>query len=369
MESMSRRASFHRDDFETPGGVYNATPPRIVFGAGKAATIAAEVERLGRRRALVVSTPGRGAMAEAVARDLGPLAAGVLAEAVSQVPIELALRARRHARAVDADCLVSIGGGASIGLGKGIALELALPIVAIPTTYSGSEMTGFCGITIDGVKRMHQSLDMLASVVIYDPELSRGLPVRVSTASTFNALAHCVDAVYTPTVSPVHRLAAIEGAGLLARTLPRLLQDPSDLDTRRRLLEGAYLAGAALTGGFALQHGLAHTLGGSFGVPHGDAHAVVLPYVTAFNAAYAEPEVAALAEAMGGAASAAAALHRLLVTCNLPVSLRDVGVGAADVDEIVRITVEHDKGLNPGPVNAETVAGITHAALDGSCPA
>jgi maleylacetate reductase len=365
---MNRTARADMVAFETPGGVYNATPPRIVFGPGKAATIAREVMRLGRKRALIVSTPGRKAMAETVARDLGALTAGILPEAVSQVPIELAERGRKVARDLDADCLVSLGGGASIGLGKGIALELALPIVAMPTTYSGSEMTGFCGITIAGVKRMHESLNMLASTVIYDPELSLGLPVRVSAASAFNALAHCVDAIYTPTVSPIHRLAAIDGARILSRGLQRLIEDPADLQVRLDLLHGAYLAGAALGGGFSLQHGLAHTLGGSFGVPHGDSHAVVLPYVTAFNARYAEEDIADLARAMG-VASAASAFHQLLVKCGLPWKLGDVGIGEAQLSEIVRITVQTDNGLNPGPVTEGSVSGILRAALAGTCPA
>src|SRR5262249_54058122 len=141
--------------FAQPGGVYNAIPSRIVFGSGASRQIRVEVERLNATRVLVVSTRGRGAMAQQIAEALGDLCIGTLAEAVSQVPIELARRGQEIARNLQADCLVTIGGGASIGLGKGISLELGLPIIAIPTTYSGSEMTAFCGITIDGVKRMH----------------------------------------------------------------------------------------------------------------------------------------------------------------------------------------------------------------------
>ena len=135
---------------------------------------------------------------------------------------------------MEADCIVSVGGGASIGLGKGIALEYARPIVAIPTTYAGSEMTGFCGITIDGVKRMHTSLDMLASTVIYDPELSIGLPLDVSMASAMNALAHCVDAVYLDTVSPIILAAAHEGAAVSMDAMPRVAECPSNRRSSHR---------------------------------------------------------------------------------------------------------------------------------------
>ena len=353
--------------FETPGGVYNATPPRIVFGAGTAGQVTDEVRRLGCRRALVVSTPGRGAMAQRVVASLGDLCVGLLAEAISQVPIELARSCRIKAREMGADCLVSVGGGASIGLGKAISLELALPIVAIPTTYSGSEVTGFCGITIDNVKRMHTSLHMLASSVIYDPELTLSLPVDVSAASAMNALAQCVDAVYVPTVNPMNAMAAAEGAGAITEGLRGVVADPGDLDARTQLLYGAYLAGAALAGGFALQHGLAHTLGGSFGVQHGLSHALVLPHVAAYNARFAPDKIGRI-EAALAVPSIGGALFDLLGDVGLPTRLTVVGIGESDVAEIARITVETDNGLNPGPVTAEAVTQITLAALNGDRP-
>ncbi|MCA8933286.1 MAG: maleylacetate reductase [Rhodospirillaceae bacterium] len=353
--------------FALPGDVYNATPPRIVFGCGTSAGIADEVERLGARRALVVSTPGRRMMAGEVADRLGDRSVGLLAEAISQVPIELARRGQAAAREAGADCLVSVGGGASVGLGKGIALELPVPIIAMPTTYSGSEMTGFCGITIDGVKRMHTSLSMLASTVIYDPELSIGLPVEVSAASALNALAHCVDAVYVPTISPPNRLVAAEGAAVIVDAVRRVAADPGDLGARSDLLYGGLLAGAALTGGFALQHGLAHTLGGSFGVSHGLSHALVLPHVAAYNARFAADDMAGVAAAMG-VASVGAAIFDLLGDLGLPTTLAEVGISEDDVERIAAITVETDNGLNPGPVTAEAVREITLAALHGVRP-
>lgn len=363
----SERALAAGRHFALPGDVYNATPPRIVFGAGTAERVAEEVRRLNCSRALVVCTPGRKAMAESVVAALGGLCVGTLPEAVSQVPIELARRGQAFAREAEADCLISVGGGASIGLGKGIALELALPIIAIPTTYSGSEMTGFCGITIDGVKRMHQSLNMLARTVIYDPALTRSLPVQVSAASALNALAHCVDAVYVPTISPIHRLAAAEGARAVVDGIRAVATAPDDLAGRSELLFGAYLAGAALTGGFALQHGLAHTLGGSFGVPHGESHAVVLPYVTAYNTPHAQAEIAAVGQAMG-VENVAGAIYDLLNELGLPLKLADVGVAQGDIERVVAITVETDNGLNPAPVTQEATRGLVEAVSRGERP-
>jgi alcohol dehydrogenase class IV len=353
--------------FELPGGVYNATPSRLVFGAGAIAELPRMVGELGGRRALIVSTPGRRGLADRAAALLGERCAGILPEAVSQVPIETAVRGRELFRASGADVLVSIGGGASVGLGKAIALETATPVIAVPTTYSGSEMTGFCGITIDGVKRMHTSLNMLASCVIYDPELSLTLPVEVSAASAFNALAHCVDVVYVPTAALAMLAAAYEGAAVIADALPRVVRDPWDLDARADLLYGGMLAGAALTGGFALQHGLAHTLGGSFGVPHGHSHAVVLPHVAAYNARFAPEPIARLESALG-VADLAPALFDLLVVSGLPTSLRAFGLDEGIVERTVAITVETDNGLNPGPMTPEGIRAIVMDALDGRRP-
>lgn len=353
--------------FSSRDGAFNATPARIVFGAGSAATVRDEVARLDRRKALVVSTPGRKAMAEDLAARLGDRAVGILPTAISQVPIELARQARAAASDAGADCIVAIGGGASVGLAKGICLELALPIVNIPTTYSGSEMTAFCGITIDGVKIMHESRNMLAHTVIYDPELSLGLSRHNSAASALNALAHCVDGIYVTSSSPIHQLAAIEGAKVVVKGIRAVWSDPSSLEARSELLYGAYLAGAALAGGFALQHGLAHTLGGSYKVPHGNAHAVALPYVTAYNTTFAQKGVGIVARSLG-TDNLAGTIHDLLGELDLPVRLPDVGIGADALERIARITVDTDNGLNPGPVTYESVLGVVKAAFAGDRP-
>ncbi|HEY0294658.1 MAG TPA: maleylacetate reductase [Bordetella sp.] len=353
--------------FATPGGIYNATPERIVFAAGAVDAIADEVARLGIKRALVVTTPGRGELGQRIVDLLGERCAGLLPEAVSQVPIELARRGREAARAAGADGIVSAGGGAAIGLGKGISLELGLPIVAVPTTYSGSEVTGFCGITIDGVKRMHTSRNMLARTVVYDPRLTLGLPVDVSAASAMNAMAHCVDGIYVPTVDPVTAMAAVEGARVVAEAAPRMVETPDDLGARTALLYGAYLGGVALTGGFALQHGLAHVLGGSFGILHGPSHALVLPYVAAYNSRYAPAPLRRLAEAIG-ARSLGAGLYDLARSLRVDMGMSGTGLSRQALDEAARITLETDDGDNPGPVTLEAVRGILEQAWRGERP-
>ncbi|CAM5205539.1 Maleylacetate reductase [Castellaniella defragrans] len=353
--------------FFCPGGVYNATPPRILFGAGMLGRVRDEVLAIGGKRALVVTTPGRAALGERVREELKDLCVGVLPKAVSQVPIELTESARVAVSERDADCIVSVGGGAAIGLGKGISLALRLPIVAIPTTYSGSEVTGFCGITIDGVKRMHASLDMLAHSIIYDPALTLSLPVHVSAASALNALAHCIDVVYVPTANPFTKLAAVEGARVIARAAPRVVDRPADAQARAELLYGAYLGGVALTGGFALQHGVAHVLGGTFGIPHGDSHALVLPYVAAYNSGYESEWLGRIAKALGGG-ELGGAVYDLLRRLGITPGLQGMGLDHEQLEEAARITVDTDSDMNPGPVTLSAVRNILQAAWAGARP-
>lgn len=355
--------------FSTPGGVYNATPPRIIFGSGSSAQVAEEVRRLNATRALVISTPGRSGLAEQTAQRLGHACAGILPEAISQVPIELAIEGRKHVTKHGADCLVAVGGGASIGLAKGIALELGIPIINIPTTYSGSEMTGFCGITIDGIKRMHTSLNMLAKTVIYDPELTLGLPVDVSAASAMNALAHCIDAVVVKTCSPIIKQAAYQGATAISHSIEQITRHPKEINGRTQALYGAYLSGAALTGGFALQHGIAHVLGGSFGVSHGLSHALVLPHVAAFHAKHIQSEMIPLAQAMGvDVTSLGSAVYDLLVRTGLPTGLSQLGFERSSLDRAAQITIETDNGETPADVSFRMVRDMLENIFMGVRP-
>lgn len=355
--------------FSYPGGISNATPPRVLFAAGSVQRLAAELDALGARRAVVVTTSGRRALGEQVMGIIGERGAHLLPEAVSQVPGELVDHAYRRCSEVGADSLVSLGGGAATGLAKGIALETGLPIVAVPTTYSGSEMTGYCGITRDGVKRMHESIRMLPSVVIYDARLTLSLPPQVTASSAFNALAHCIDAAYLPTLSPLLEPAAAEGVRIIGQNLLPLLADPLDLDLRSEVLYGAYLSGAVLTGGFALQHGLAHTLGGSFGIEHGLAHAIILPHVTAYLQRAAPMTLAKIADALE-ASDLAVALFDLLERAGLPTSLKQIGFDRAELDRArdIVLATEEDNTESPVPMTAEAVEDIFIRAFSGTRP-
>ena len=161
--------------------IHVGQPTRVVFGAGSLTHLEREIDLLGSKRALVLSTPDQAAQATMVADRLGARAAGVFARAVMHVPIETAREARDEARRLDADCAIAIGGGSTVGLGKAIALESGLPVLAVPTTYAGSEMTPIYGLTDGGVKKTGRDPRVLPKTVIYDPRLTLSLPVGLSS--------------------------------------------------------------------------------------------------------------------------------------------------------------------------------------------
>jgi maleylacetate reductase len=272
-------------------------PVRVVFGAGRRAALPDEVERLGIAHPLLITTPSKRDLADAIAAQL-PGCAGVFDRVVMHVPIEVAREGRAEARRRGADGCVALGGGSAIGLAKAIALELDMPIIALPTTYSGSEMTAIQGLTEGGVKRTHRDPRMLPRTVIYDPELTVTLPASIAGPSGMNAMAHCVEAFYAADADPLLSLAAEEGIRALARSLPRLVDRP-DLEASAEALYGAWLAGMALGAGIALHHKLCHTLGGSFDLPHAPTHTVMLPYSAHYNRDAAPDAMARIARALG----------------------------------------------------------------------
>jgi maleylacetate reductase len=188
--------------------VQEGLPVRVVFGGGRRHQLQGEVERLGIERALLITTQSKRAMAEAMAAELGARAAGLFDRVVMHVPIEAARAGRAEAQQVGADGLIAFGGGSAIGLAKAIALEQGQPIIALPTTYSGSEMTALQGLTADGVKRTYRDPRMQPRTVIYDPELTVTLPLSVAGPSGMNAMAHCVEAFYAEGATPLLSLAA-----------------------------------------------------------------------------------------------------------------------------------------------------------------
>ena len=346
---------------------FEAHLPRVVFGAGALQQLPAEIERLGARRALVLSTPEQVASAQRVAELLGERSAGVFAKAVMHVPIESAREARDEARRLGADCAVAIGGGSTTGLGKAIALDSGLPIIAIPTTYAGSEMTPIYGLTEASVKKTGRDPRVLPKTVIYDPELSLTLPVGLSVTSGLNAIAHAAEGLYAVDGNPVCDLMAAEGIAALGRALPGIHADPADTQARRDALYGAWLCGTVLGSvGMALHHKLCHTLGGSFNLPHAETHTIVLPHVLAYNATAAAGAMQRIAAALN-AASAPQAVHALALANGAPVALKQVGMREQDLDRACELALQNAYA-NPRPVEARALRQLLQDAFDGVAP-
>jgi maleylacetate reductase len=344
--------------------------PRVVFGAGALQQLSAEVERLGARRALVLSTPEQVDSARRVAELLGERSAGVFARAVMHVPIEAAREARDQASRLGADCAVAIGGGSTTGLGKAIALDSGLPIVAIPTTYAGSEMTPIYGLTEAGIKKTGRDPRVLPRTVIYDPELTLTLPVALSVTSGLNAIAHAAEGLYAHDGNPIVALMAEEGIRALAAALPRLHAEPKDLGARSDALYGAWLCGAVLGHvAMGLHHKLCHTLGGSFNLPHAEVHSVVLPHALAYNTAAAPEAMWRIARALGGGSGddAPAMLQDLARRLGAPTSLREIDMPADGLDRVAELAVSTPYP-NPRPLERGALRDLLQRAFDGAPP-
>lgn len=347
--------------------VHRTRPLRVLFAPGSTGEAAAELDRLGVQRALVIATPRGAEAGSGLVEILGDRVAGVFSEARLHVPGRTARAASEAARRVDADVLVAPGGGSAIGVAKAVALESGLPIVALPTTYSGSEMTTVWGLTEEGRKRTGRDPRVAPRVVIYDPAETTGLPPETSAASGMNAVAHAVEALYAHDASPLAGLLAEEGIRALAEALPGVVGNPGGLPGRTQALYGAHLAGWALDlTSMGLHHKLCHVLGGTFGLPHALLHAVLLAHVAAFNEPAAPDAMARVARALG-TTSAPRGLFELNRTLGLPVTLRELGVGATDLDTATALAVRQSYP-NPRAVEPDGVRGLLQRAWEGTPP-
>ncbi len=347
------------------GFVHTFLPGRVVFGAGTLDQVAGEVELLGVRRVLVIATRSARDAADVVEVELGDRFAGRIDGVAQHVPTEVAEDARTKAREVGADGIVAIGGGSAIGLAKAVNLASGLAIVAVPTTYAGSEMTPVWGETAGGSKTTGTDLKVLPKTVVYDPVLSQHLPKKVTAASVANAIAHCVEAVWTPKADPITETTAVEGVRALAAGLTKILADPTDLDARSNLLYGACLGGSALaTAGTGLHHKLCHLLGGTYNLPHAETHAAVLPQVAYFNGPAVPKAKARLEEALQ-TDDLAGGLYDLFTAADVPTSLRELGLSQEQAKEAAHA---FQPTANPIPVTEELVQEILTRAWAGTRP-
>jgi maleylacetate reductase len=340
---------------------------RVLFGSGQAAAnLAAEVERLGARKVMVIA----GEFEAPIAGDVTSSIAVALNydDVAPHVPIEKAEKARAAAAEHGIDLLVCVGGGSTTGLAKAIAMTTGLPIIAVPTTYAGSEATNVWGLTEASRKTTGVDDRVLPVTVIYDAALTLSLPVELSVASGLNALAHCVDSMWAPRADPINAALAAEGIRALAAGLPLIKADSQDTAGREQALYGAYLAAVAFaSAGSGMHHKICHVLGGAYNMPHAQTHATVLPYVLAFNAPHA-PEATARIAAAFGTGDAIAGLSTLRETLGAPKALKDHGLAEENIPEAVRLILPAIPDSNPRTVNEENLEELLRAAYYGTTP-
>jgi maleylacetate reductase len=351
--------------------IYASSACRVVFGAGSLSSVAVESLNLGMQRALVLSSAGQAGLAQRVAGLLGERATDVYSKAVMHVPQAVAQEATDLAQRLGADGLICIGGGSATGLGKAIALQTGLPLLAVPTTYAGSEITPIWGLTDGGVKTTGRDPRVLPRCVLYDPELTLNLPVAVSVSSALNAIAHAAEGLYAHDGNPVVALMAEEGIRAAAAALQRLPSGPQDLQVRSEALYAAWLSGTVLGSvSMGLHHKLCHALGGSFDLPHADVHAVVLPHALAYNAAHAPQAMACIARALAAAGipadagSVPHALQAMSRRAGAPPSLQSIGMPADGLDRAADLAVSNQYP-NPRSLQRDALRALLQRAFEG----
>lgn len=329
----------------------------------------------------------RGGEVDRIRSSLGERLVAVYEPVLPHVPDYQVEEALGRAVALQVDAVIGMGGGSPIGLAKAVSSALqqkqavadaVVPAIAIPTTYAGSEMTPVYGVThhsdSNAQKVTVTDPRVTPRLTIYDPELTLKLDPGMTASTGINALAHCVEAVYSITRNPLSTAAALGGASHIASALPRCWARGDDLEARTEMLVGSYLAGTALSSvAMGLHHGVCHVLGGTAGVPHGIANAIMLPHVMRFNLDATATELAQIALAMGIARDrrsddglaedAAKRVKDLVAEMKLPQRLSEVGVKEADLPKLASLAAQsRTVKNNPKPVDAAQVQELLRLA-------
>jgi alcohol dehydrogenase class IV len=342
-------------------------PTRVVFGSGTLSSVGAEIERLGAARALILTTPQQEVQGRKLGSALDSLFAGIFSDAAMHTPVEVTERALAVMRDCRAECIVSLGGGSTTGLGKALALRTGIKQICIPTTYAGSEMTPILGETKDGLKTTIRSNDVLPETVIYDVDLTLSLPADLAATSGINAIAHAVEALYARDRNPIISLMAEEGIRALTHALPAVVAKPDSREARSEALYGAWLCGACLgTVGMALHHKLCHTLGGAFDLPHSETHTIILPHALAYNAPAVPDAIMRIGRAMGST-DPAQELYDLAQRLNAKTALRDLGMPEGGIDKAADLAVTSPY-WNPRDIERDQIRHLLARAWSGRRP-
>ena len=381
---------------------YTSYAQEIIFAADSVARLVDAVERFHWRRLMLCSTGSlrRGGHIAMLEKALGSRLVAVYEHVQPHVPDFQVVEALELASEKEIDALIGMGGGSPIGMAKAVSMALEekrtgparaafpidqplVPVIAIPTTYAGSEMTPTYGITYHngGSARKVTVTDakITPKLVIYDPLLTLNLSSAMTASTGINALAHCVEALYSITRNPLSTSAALSGMRSIYTALPLCYADGNDLEARTEMLVGAFLAGSALSHvTMALHHGLCHILGGTAGVPHGVANSIILPHAMRFNLDATAIQLAQAAEAIGigrdksgpyisdeaAAEEVVERIYELIGQMKLPQHLRDVGVKEADLPYLAQLALQSRAvKSNPKPItDAVQIEALLQAA-------
>jgi maleylacetate reductase len=335
---------------------------RVVFGPGARTSLATELDALGLRRALLIKSPGRSQSADEITGTLHHRLAGVCAHRRAACPGRLRGRGAGGNRSREAGCHRRHWWWLGGWLAKAIALNRSLPVVALPTTYAGSEMTSVYGMTEGGQKRTGRDGRVAPRLVIYDPDLTMSLPPGVSAASGMNAIAHAVEATYAADVSPIATAAAADAIRSLSHALPLIVANLADANARAIALRGAHLAGIALElATMGLHHKICSCPGRRVRPAARETHAVLLPHVVAFNAPAAPDPMARIAAALG-TSDAVQGLRDLNGKLPLPTTLGKLGFKASDIARAAEL-VTAATYPNPRLASASDIRNLLTAAL------
>ncbi|KAI1343050.1 putative maleylacetate reductase [Xylariaceae sp. FL0016] len=349
------------DSFE-----YSSSPARVIFGSGTIKKIPEELARAKVSKPFLLSTPQQVDHINLLRGVLGDAVAGTFTEATMHTPVEVTGRALAQLKSAAADCVVSIGGGSTVGLGKALSIRTGLFHLTVPTTYAGSEVTPILGETDGGKKTTRSDPKILPSTVVYDVDLTMSLPVTMSATSGVNAIAHAVEALYARNTNPIINLLAQEGVKALAASLPTLVSDPSSREARTSAQYGAWLCGTCLGSvGMSIHHKLCHTLGGSFNLPHAETHTIVLPHALSYNAPKVNEAMAKLAEALPDSqGDATRGLNVLLQKLKVERGLKALGMKEEDIDKAADIAVSNPY-WNPRPIERGPIRELIRRAWAG----
>ena len=341
--------------------------PRVIFASGALSQVVNEIAHLNKKRILLISDESAATHATRLQTELGALVIHWVNHVVVHVPDDFSSPIADLVRREEIDLVLTIGGGSATGLGKIIALDCSIDLLAIPTTYAGSEMTSIWGRTHSNEKTTGRNPAVLPKTTIYDPELTLSLPYLVSVNSGMNAIAHAVEALYSPEVTSEIKAAALDGIRIFAAGLRGIRENINNLNARTDLLRGSMLCGFALNNStMGIHHKICHTLGGMFDLPHAPMHSAVLPWAVQYNQDFATTQLNEVAEVLS-ARSAAEGLWDLANEVGAQTSLQELGYPLEKSEEVATV-ISSAKYVNPRPFNHDGILELLSNAYKGSRP-